>query len=238
LRLCEGQAAELWNVQKQKVLEWLNGLKTKSNVLTVFVNIHNLPEDTTETICLKDKHVHNLNTHVVKMLTNQFLTDVTLKVKDKEFKAHKVVLAAASPVFEAMFKEGTKEREDNYVNIEDMDSDVFEVFLRYLYSGQVDKLAEMFTDLFTAADKYDVQLLREICMQQMVKNISVDNAVEMLALADRYDVEPVKIQAQNLITNNIADVMKTDSWASILGIYFKVAKEIDEDGPLRKKIKK
>ena len=45
-----------------------------------------------------------------------------------------------SPVFAAMFKEGTKEHRDNYVNIKEMDSDVFEVFLRFLYSGQIIQL--------------------------------------------------------------------------------------------------
>ena len=71
--------------------------------------------------------------HLIRLF--QTLTDVTLKVKDDEFKTHKVVLAAASPVFEAMFKEGTKEHEDNYVNIEDIECDIFKVFLRFIYSG-------------------------------------------------------------------------------------------------------
>ena len=159
-RLSEGHIAELYNVKRKSVLEWLN----KSNVLTVAINIENRPDDTTENNCLKDKHVHNLNTHVVKMLTNQVLTDVTLKVKDKEFKAHKLILAAASPVFDAMFKEGTREHQESCVNILDIDSDVFDVFLRYLYSGQVDQLDEMVSDLLAAADKYEVQPLKEVCI--------------------------------------------------------------------------
>ena len=64
-------------------------------------------------------HVHlnsislNIHTNISSLFHRhpirlfQTLTDVTLKVKDDEFKTHKVVLAAASPVFEAMFKEGT-----------------------------------------------------------------------------------------------------------------------------------
>ena len=163
-RLSEGQVAELYNVKRQSVLQWLNGLNTRSNVLTVVINMDNRPDDTTETNCLKDKHIHNLNTQMVKMLTNQTLADVTLKVEDNEFKAHKLILAAASPVFEAMFKDGTKEHRDNYVNIQDMDSDVFDVFLRFLYSGQVEHLDEMYFDLFAAADKYDVQPLRKFAL--------------------------------------------------------------------------
>jgi BTB/POZ domain len=153
---------------------------------------------------------------IINFLTNQNLTDVTFECQGKKLKAHKLILAAASPVFEAMFKEGTKEHHDNYVNIEDIDSDVFEVFLRFLYSGQVDQLDEMCFDLFTAADKYDVQPLRNICIQHMSDNISVDNAVEVLALAERHSIEPTKSLALQFIKANIADVVKTDSWASLL----------------------
>ena len=96
---------------------------------------------------------------------------------------------------------------------------VFEVFLCYLYSGEVDQLDEMCLDLFTAADKYDVQPLREICIQHMAKNISVDNAVDMLALADRHSVESVKSLALQFIKFNFADFVKTKFWASFLENY-------------------
>ena len=233
-RLVKGQVVELWNVQRKSVLDLLKEHGVNDDLLTLDINIETWKECNTEMInCLEDKTPLNLNMQMTKMLTNQTLTDVTLQVEGKEFKAHKVVLAASSPVFAAMFKEGTKEHQDNYVNIEDIDSDVFDVFLRFLYSGQVENLDEMYFDLLAAADKYDVQPLREICIQHMTKNISVDNVVDMLALADRYDVEPIKIYAQNFITNNMASVMKTDSWASLLGLYSKVAKQINDRGTVK-----
>ena len=88
----------------------------------------------------------------------------------------------------------------------------------------------MISDLLAAADKYDVQPLREICMRHMAKNISVENAVDVLALAGRYDVEPIKIQAKQFITNNIANVVETKSWNSLFGI--KVAQQVGDNGPL------
>jgi BTB/POZ domain len=53
---------------------------------------------------------------IINFLTNQTFADVTLQCQGKKFKAHKLILAAASPVFGAMFKEGTKENGDNSVN--------------------------------------------------------------------------------------------------------------------------
>jgi BTB/POZ domain len=162
-----------------------------------------------------DQHL-SITNKIANFLTNQTLTDVTFECQGKKLRAHKVILAAASPVFEAMFKEGTKELEENYVIIQDIESDVFEVFLRFLYSGNVDQLDEMFTDLFPVADKYDVQPLRKICIRHMADNISVENAVEVLALAERHSIEPSKSLALQFIKMNFADVVKPDSWASLL----------------------
>ena len=209
-RLCEGQVVDLWNDDGKCVLDLL-----KDDALTLDIKIETW-QDTTEMMkCLEVTPHYNLNIRMTKMLTDQTLMDVTLQVKDKEFKAHKIVLAAASPVFEAMFKEGTKEREDNFVKVEDIDSDVFEVFLRYLYSGQVDQLDEMVSGLLAVADKYDVQPLREICMRHMAKNISVDNAVDVLALAHRHSIDSIKSVASNYLKDNFSAVTQTDSWTSL-----------------------
>ena len=217
---------------KEELIKLLNK-KNSENVAVIELDIEVWSEETiTVSHATSSESLERVPKKITKLWSDQTLTDVVLQCQGKEFKAHKLILAAASPVFEAMFQEGTKEHEDNYVNIEDMDSDVFEVFLRYLYSGQVDKLEEMFTVLLAAADKYDVQPLREICIQHMPKNISVDNAVNMLVLADRYNVEPIKLQAQKFITNNIISLLKTDSWSSLIGIHSKVAKQVGENGTL------
>jgi len=220
--LTRGKVAKLsrWTLIRQDVLDLLEEHGVEDDVLNLNINIETWRRDTTEMInCLKDKPLQKLNIRMAKMLTNQTLTDVTFNVKHKEFKAHKVVLAASSPVFEAMFKEGTKEHQDNYVNIEDMDSDVFEMFLRFLYSGEVEKLDDMVSDLLAAADKYDVQPLREICIKQMAKNISADNAVDMLALAHRHSIDSIISVASEYLRKNFVDVTRTDSWTSLFDNY-------------------
>jgi len=218
LQLNKKQNIELWNIERQSVLDLLKEHDIKDDALTLDINIETWKEDTTEMInCLEDKPHYNLNIRMAKMLANQTLTDVTLKVKDKEFKAHKVVLAAASPVFEAMFKEGTKEHQDNYVNIEDIESDIFEVFLRYLYSGEVELTGnDMVYNLSAVADKYDVEPLREVCVQHMAKNISVENVVDVMTLAQRFSFDSIKSLATDFFRRNFLDVMGTDSWSSLL----------------------
>jgi BTB/POZ domain len=223
LKAIRGQKEEVWQQERDRITEFLRKTSLDDDALTLKVTIELYNPGTVDVYkssTIGDfKPKRTLNSSVTNLLANNSLTDVTLNVKGKELKAHKVILAAMSPVFEAMFQEGYKEHEDNYVNIQDIDSDVFEVFLRFLYSGEVEKLGEMYLDLFAASDKYDVQPLREICIQHMAKNISVDNAIDLLALADRHSAESIKSLSLQFIKLNFADVVKTKCWASLLENY-------------------
>ena len=61
------------------------------------------------------------------------------------------LILAQSPIFRAMFKADMKEKEDNTVEISDIDHVVFEEFLRFCYTGKFSK--SLAIKLFTVADK-------------------------------------------------------------------------------------
>src|SRR5699024_6528915 len=71
------------------------------------------------------------------LLKSGKLSDVTLSVGGRNFRAHKSILSARSIVFAAMFEHETKENQENMVEIPDIDSDVFEEFLQFIYTGKV-----------------------------------------------------------------------------------------------------
>ena len=87
------------------------------------------------------------------MLENSKFHDVILCFGDKELKAHKNILSARSSVFEAMFSHDLSETRQNRVTIEDVSVDVFEVLLKYIYTGQVELDETFAADLLVAADK-------------------------------------------------------------------------------------
>ncbi|XP_044005618.1 speckle-type POZ protein-like A [Aphidius gifuensis] len=76
-----------------------------------------------------------------KLFLSEKSADVTIKVGQKSFRAIKGILAVRSPVFAAMFShEKFKENEKNEVVIEDVEEDVFEEFLHFIYTGESPKL--------------------------------------------------------------------------------------------------
>lgn len=173
--------------------------------------------------------------------------DVTLTCAAREFRCHKAILVARSPVLAAMFEHDMKERQHNRVEIDDMDPDVMADMLRFIYMGRAPNLDSMAADLLAAADKYALERLKVMCEEALCNNLSVENVSEVLILADRHSAEQLKAQAIEFINNRHAtDVMETPGWKQMVSSNphlvaeaFKAlaTQQIPPIGPPRKKLK-
>ena len=101
-----------------------------------------------------ENNLSKLYDDIGNLFLNSIHSDFTIIVKSKEFKVHKSVLSARSPVFNIMFLSKMKETVDNKVEINDIESDTFEKLLIFIYSGKVPEDLDYYAiDLFVAADK-------------------------------------------------------------------------------------
>ncbi|XP_023248435.1 speckle-type POZ protein-like [Copidosoma floridanum] len=96
-------------------------------------------------------------------LETKQLTDVTIITNDEKLRAHQIVLARKSPVFLDMFDNDMPEKRPNVVEINDFDSSVIKVMLRFMYTGEVENMNDVAEDLFLCADKYSLSELKKIC---------------------------------------------------------------------------
>ena len=150
-----------------------------------------------------------------KYLENLFLEDQHSDVRlvtqcGKELKAHKVILASRSQTFQAMFNHDMVENNLNIVKIPDVDYEVLKQMLRFIYMGQVENMKTVATDLFIAADKYDIQDLKGKCTHYIAESITVENVIPIFELAAKYNAEQLKTRAMHFVKSNIAQIMKTD----------------------------
>ncbi|XP_053313053.1 speckle-type POZ protein-like [Spea bombifrons] len=147
---------------------------------------------------------------------NSRFTDCCLCVAGQEFKAHKAILAARSPVFGAMFEHEMVERIKNRVEIIDVEPDVFKEMMCFIYTGKAPNLDKMADDLLAAADKYALERLKVMCEEALCSNLSVENAAEILILADLHSADQLKTQAVDFINYHASDVMETAGWKSMV----------------------
>lgn len=97
--------------------------------------------------------LNDIQKNYQSLLESGHLSDVTIIVGGKEFKLHKTVLAARSPVFLAMFVNNCKEASESRVTIDDIPVDAFEALIKFIYGGLTPNLESHAMELFVAADK-------------------------------------------------------------------------------------
>ena len=67
---------------------------------------------------------------------NDFLCDTLLLVGDKQFKAHSVVLAAASSFFKSVYEQ-YEHPEMYYIKLPGVDPELMPIILDYMYTGKL-----------------------------------------------------------------------------------------------------
>ncbi|XP_044021024.1 speckle-type POZ protein-like [Aphidius gifuensis] len=176
------------------------------DVLTILIKLVTVHES------LPTKNNHQLISGLLSCLQNEKFSDIVLEVDGKELKAHKMILSIKSPVFSAMFDhESMKESRDNRVVIKDIDVDVVKQMMEYIYTGKTpSKIDDCVHDLIGAAVKYQIDDLREICENNLMERMTVDNAVDTLIVADRYDAKELKNKVVEFIKQNVSIVDSAD----------------------------
>lgn len=167
-----------------------------------------------ELIVLKDKveRSKTILNDFYSLLKTEKLTDLIIQVEDKEFKAHKSILMAHSPVFSAMFDNDMIEKKENRIRIEDVDSQVFHEFLKFIYSGSVTDLDVDAAKLLPIAEKYQMDDLKHMCSTAMINNINVKNVAGTLISASLYGDDKLREQSLKFIGENLKDVVKTEEF--------------------------
>ena len=86
------------------------------------------------------------------MYNSDHMTDVTLLTSDGgEFKAHSLLLSAASPYFKAQFTHDSKPA----IDICNITADVLHIIIKYMYSGQARFCASNVCQVLEAADYFE-----------------------------------------------------------------------------------
>lgn len=150
-----------------------------------------------------------------ELLNNPIFSDFTLATRNKEFKVHKNILAIRSPVFCAMFSHNMIEIKENRVQIIEYNDEVIEELLRYMYTGMIHNLTNVMNELFDAARKYELDELKLICLTEMCRNMSSDNAIGLFTLVDSHDAQNLKEYSLDFITRNLNEIICTEEFKAL-----------------------
>ena len=158
-------------------------------------------------------------THLSKLLDTQSMADVTFIVKNEKIGAHSAIVVSASPVICAMLeKDKFKEGRTKVVEIDEIKPSVFKEMLRYLYTGKTTKLDEdeMTEPLFLAADKYQIEALKDLCEQSLITKLNMQTAVRFLALAHQHTAPQLLEASLKFLVEHKKEVWTRAEWKELM----------------------
>ncbi|KAF0899721.1 hypothetical protein E2562_022567 [Oryza meyeriana var. granulata] len=148
--------------------------------------------------------------HLEQLLESKQGSDVTFQVEQSEYGAHRVVLAARSPVFNAQFFGPMGNNGGGRQCIHDMKPAVFEAVLHFIYTYP-DTLPPVIDaasggskehqEWHAAADRFDLERMRLLCENALCETIDVTNAAAALQLADRHHCTQLKAFCMDYIAS-------------------------------------
>lgn len=106
----------------------------------------------------------------------------------KKILGHRLILAMASPVFEAMFFGGMAEKEDKPIEILDVQPDAFSALLTYIYTNNINLLSfDQVCEVCYAAKKYMIPPLVKQCTGYIWSDIHYGNVCRAYEFARLFE---------------------------------------------------
>ncbi len=174
------------------------------------------------------EHFGEIFTQLSKHRRNDKFCDITIVVGGEKYRAHKVILTAACPYFEAMFCSGMVESHQEIVEVQNIDCNAFEAILNMIYEGQIFISDATVQSILFAASIFQIDHLKKACSDFLIKELSPHNCLgikifaeahgcyDLMELADRHALsrftEVSKSEEFKLLSlDHVTDLLKRDN---------------------------
>lgn len=147
------------------------------------------------------------------------LTDVDLCNGDKKISAHRVVLAAASPYFKAMFSSGMEESNKREIHLPSIDTYILEIIIQYMYSGELNINGDNVMALLEISNLFEMVDIVSQCCCKLIEDLNVENCLHIRDYAEKFSTrsECAKLfsAADAYLQNYFLDICQTNAYYSL-----------------------
>ncbi|XP_068251018.1 kelch-like ECH-associated protein 1B [Palaemon carinicauda] len=149
------------------------------------------------------------------MKRNHMLTDVKLEVGREIFHGHKIVLAAASPYFKAMFTGGLRECEMDTVKLQGFCPTVLAHLLCFMYTGEIVINEMLVCQLLPAATMLQMNHVIEACCSFLEKQLEAGNAIGIANYAQQHGCMELFCKANSFIEQHFTEVSEEEEFLQL-----------------------
>jgi len=145
--------------------------------------------------------------------------DIVMRVGEHKIHAHKIILAAASPVFKQMITalgpNGASSPAE--LSVDGVAPATMHSVLRHCYNGHTEMTVtyENALQVLAAAHRFGLSALKELCVQNLLFHLTRDNAVLILVAADQYEAPELRSQCIQYIVHHLKAVQHAPQFAEL-----------------------
>lgn len=140
------------------------------------------------------------------------LCDILLCVENKKIRAHRVILAAASPYFRAMFLGKLAESNQHRVVLYDFDATAIELIVQYAYTGVVEIDEFNVQSVLYASALLQIDKVKQACCEFLLKVLDVCNCLGIRSLAESLSCHELFEIAHQFVVDHFGDVLKQEEF--------------------------
>ena len=168
--------------------------------------------------------------HLDNLFVEKNFSDFEITCDEEVFYCHRNILSARSPVFSAMIQADMIESRSQKVIIRDIEKSVFYEMLRFIYTGKVssgESFKNQAREVLIAADKYQLDLLKNLCEAQLVSTLDGSNCVDLLLLGDLHQAANLKMAALDSVSMNLTSLIETGVYKDLHKQHPELAYEVN-----------
>ncbi|CAB3243823.1 unnamed protein product [Arctia plantaginis] len=166
------------------------------------------------TFCMGN-YVSDFMKMMFTMRSHHMLTDVVLEVGNELFHVHKVVLAAGSPYFKAMFTSGLKECEMSRVRLQGVCPSAIAWLVYFLYTGKIRVTEITVCQLLPAATMFQISNVIDACCAFLERQLDPSNAIGIANFAEQHCCMDLKKKANQFIERHFTQVCQEEEFLQL-----------------------
>lgn len=143
---------------------------------------------------------------------NSVLCDIKLVVGDKKIKAHRLILAAFSDYFSAMFTGDMSETTQYTVNLTDLNALAVEALIKYAYTAEIEIRVDNVENLLSASCLLQVDEVKQACSEFMCHQLHPSNCLGIRAFADGHGCVELFKRSDKYTKDHFVDVVQNQEF--------------------------
>ncbi len=149
------------------------------------------------------------------MQKREELCDASLFVDAKEIKVHKIVLAACSSFFHAMFMSRMTEARTSQVELKDVSFETIQSIVDFAYTADIQLNDENVQELLSAANQYQIQPIKDVCSAYLKSQLNATNCLGIKNFAEFHNCPDLFDAALKFVDENFEEVCKGDEFLQL-----------------------